>query len=151
MKNGLLWYDADSLTSLPDKVARAAQRYRQKLGRCPTLCYVHPAALGDGELELACRLDGGMTIRVRLVSAAQVLRHHFWLGEEEVPVPGKQEQAVKQPEVSPAHPGDPLLPAQEHLLRKAARRRREEGRLLEEAMAVRSGEQRQQAAKKARR
>jgi len=89
MKSGLLWYDADSKASLPDKVTRAAQRYRQKLGRCPTLCYVHPTVLAGYELELACRLDGGITIRVRMVAAAQVLPHHFWLGEEESPTAGK--------------------------------------------------------------
>jgi len=150
MKSGLLWYDADSQASLPDKVARAAQRYRQKLGRCPTLCYVHPTVLGGGELELACRLDGGITIRVRMVASAQVLPHHFWLGEEEASAAGKPARAADHREEGSTSAGAPPRPAEERPLRKAARRRREEGRLLQEAMAVRSGERRQQAARKAR-
>ena len=150
MNSGLLWYDADSQTRLPDKVARAAQRYLEKLGRFPTLCYVHPTALGDGELELFCRLDEGITIRVRLVAAAQVLPHHFWLGEEQAVAAGSPARSSTHADEKPARSSDLPLPAQERPLRRGARRRREEDRLLQEALAVRSGERRQQAAKKAR-
>lgn len=42
---GWLWFDNDAKLSLEDKVDRAAQRFRQKFGRGPQLCYVNPGAL----------------------------------------------------------------------------------------------------------
>lgn len=74
MQEGLLWLDADPKRDLAEKVARAADRYHFKFGRRPNLCYVNPAMLDQGSVEL----DG-----VRLVPAANVLKHHFWIGEEE--------------------------------------------------------------------
>jgi hypothetical protein len=71
---GLLWFDADPKRDLAEKVARAAERYRFKFGRRPNLCYVNAAALDAGSIEI----DG-----IRLVPAANVLKHHFWIGEEE--------------------------------------------------------------------
>jgi hypothetical protein len=76
MQEGLLWFDADPKRDLAEKVARAAERYRRKFGRQPNLCYVNAHALDQGSLEL-----GG----VRLVPAANVLKHHFWIGEEDGP------------------------------------------------------------------
>jgi hypothetical protein len=74
MQEGLLWFDADSKRDLAEKVARAADRYRFKFGRRPNLCYVHASMLDQGSVEL----DG-----VRLAPAANVLKHHFWIGVEE--------------------------------------------------------------------
>ncbi len=72
MKSGLLWYDhgPDDLRS---KVLRAAQRYYQRFGEKPDVCYVHPQVLPEG----ACVID---SIHVRPL--ARILKHHFWLGRE---------------------------------------------------------------------
>jgi len=71
MRTGLLWFDNDPGRGLDEKVARAAAHYRQKYGRPPTLCYVHPAILGGSERRAA---------GVELRAARTVLPHHFWLG-----------------------------------------------------------------------
>jgi hypothetical protein len=74
MQEGLLWFDADPKRDLTEKVGLAADRYQAKFGRHPNLCYLNPAMLENGSLEI----NG-----VRLVPAANVLKHHFWIGEEE--------------------------------------------------------------------
>ncbi|MBN1976465.1 MAG: hypothetical protein JW918_03605 [Anaerolineae bacterium] len=77
MKKGLLWYD-DSEQDLAEKVERAARRYRKKFGTAPDACYVHPSVLnGNGKMK---EVDG-----VRVMVLPSVLRHHFWLGQEEKP------------------------------------------------------------------
>lgn len=76
MKEGLLWYDDDSGRDLAEKIGQAARRYRQKFGTTPDACYVHPSALGDNG---KVRQVGG----VRVAPLPSVLRHHFWLGQEE--------------------------------------------------------------------
>jgi hypothetical protein len=89
MREGLLWFDADPKRDLAEKVAQAADRYREKFGRRPNLCYVNPAMLvvpahpglpaGDGRVsQSTVECDG-----VRLAPAANVLAHHFWIGVEE--------------------------------------------------------------------
>ncbi|HHS96563.1 MAG TPA: hypothetical protein ENK08_01470 [Chloroflexi bacterium] len=75
MREGLLWFDDDPKRDLTQKVNRAVQRYRQKFGRSPNVCYVHPSLLG-GE---SCRVGG-----VQVLPLPTVLRHHFWVGEEKV-------------------------------------------------------------------
>ena len=73
MREGLLWHDSGS-EDLAWKLARAAQRYRDRFGDKPNVCYVHPTLLPDGDRKV----DG---ILVR--SSSRVLRHHFWLGHEQ--------------------------------------------------------------------
>ena len=83
MQTGLLWYDGDPKRPLEDKVGRAAERYRQKFGRWPNTCYVHPQVV-DGEgadgLRLACQAKSPKAT-IRVLSAPNILVHHFWLGE----------------------------------------------------------------------
>ena len=74
MKVGLLWYDNDPGRNLRQKVSRAAQRYRKKFGRQPDVCYVHPSVL-EGKTEQLGKL--------KVTALASVLRHHFWVGEED--------------------------------------------------------------------
>jgi hypothetical protein len=74
MIEGLLWYDADPKRDLAEKVARAADRYHVKFGRRPNLCYVNSGQL-DG--QAGAEVNG-----VRLIGAPNVLKHHFWVGEE---------------------------------------------------------------------
>jgi len=72
LQEGLLWFDDDPVRPVGDKVARAIQRYRQKYGHNPNVCYVHPAHLREGGAESA---DG-----VKVLPAKSILPHHFWLG-----------------------------------------------------------------------
>lgn len=74
MKVGLLWYDDDPARDLSQKVGRAASRYQQKFGRQPTACYVHPSVL-EGDVR--------QVGRIKVLALASVLRHHFWVGEED--------------------------------------------------------------------
>lgn len=76
MYEGLLWFDDDPSRDLAEKVDRAAKRYKQKFGAAPDVCYVHPAAL---EQEQPVTIDD-----VRVAPLVSVLKHHFWVGEEEV-------------------------------------------------------------------
>ncbi len=75
MKEGLLWYDASDKT-LAAKIAEAAQAYQRKFGRRPDTCHVAPETAGDK----AVATKAGP---IRLVGAATVRPHHFWIGCEE--------------------------------------------------------------------
>ena len=79
---GLLWYDDDPRRGLEDKVGRAARRYREKYGRWPNTCYVHPQVLAGHigqELQVACPKRQRAVIHV--LTAPNILLHHYWLGE----------------------------------------------------------------------
>ena len=83
MDTGLLWYDDDPRRGLEDKLGRAAQRYREKYGRWPNTCFVHPNALVDHlgqDLRVACS-GRQRRSKIRVVSAPNILLHHYWLGE----------------------------------------------------------------------
>jgi hypothetical protein len=73
MKEGLLWFDNDPNRKLADKISRAVTRYQAKFGRRPTTCYVSSDDF-DGQTD---DVNG-----IRLRSAADVRRHHFWVGVE---------------------------------------------------------------------
>jgi len=79
MNVGMLWFDNDSNTDLPTKIARAANYYAGKYGDHPNLCFVHPCmekkdqeTTKDGQ-ELS---SGGIELRF----TKTVLPHHFWIG-----------------------------------------------------------------------
>jgi hypothetical protein len=72
IQEGLLWFDDDPARATGDKIARAAQRYRQKYGHSPDVCYVHPAHLKESSL--------GLSEEIKVLPAKSVLPHHFWLG-----------------------------------------------------------------------
>ena len=83
METGLLWYDGDPKRPLADKVGQAAERYRQKYGRWPNTCYVHPQVVGDqaaGGLRLACQARSPEAT-ILVLPAPNILVHHFWVGE----------------------------------------------------------------------
>jgi hypothetical protein len=78
MKSGLLWYDNDARRALADKIGLAARRYHEKYGSWPNTCYVHPQSVANlEEADLQVREPA----HIRVVSATNILRHHFWLGE----------------------------------------------------------------------
>lgn len=109
MQSGLLWYDDDPQRTLEAKIGRAAERYREKYGRLPDTCYVHPQAVSvaDGNGGAAVQVTYPLAAPVssaepprgaghkkqpaapamtasgtlRVISAPNILRHHFWLGE----------------------------------------------------------------------
>jgi len=99
MREGLLWFDDDPKRDLAQKVGRAVRRYRQKFGRPPNVCYVHPSLLNGR----ARHISG-----VRVLPLPSVLRHHFWVGEEEVNGQNRGQSARPREdrERSPA-PGSP--------------------------------------------
>ncbi len=73
MNSGMMWFDNDKTASLAVKLDRAVDYYRQKYGRMPNLCLVHPSAVG----ELA--VEGPITVR----PYRPVLPGHLWIGVED--------------------------------------------------------------------
>lgn len=72
MNVGLLWHD-NGAEDLATKLARAASRYRARFGQPPNVCYVHPAALPEGDKKIGA---------IQVHSSSKILRHHLWLGRE---------------------------------------------------------------------
>ncbi len=81
MRVGLLWFDNRSNAPLEEKIRQAAVRYRQKFGRPPNCCYVHPDTLAGTPKEFV-QVNG---FAVRVIPVRNVLPHHFWIGFEENP------------------------------------------------------------------
>ena len=79
IQEGLLWFDDNPTRPVTDKIERAVQRYQQKYGHNPDVCYVHEseirAQLKEGDLRVA--------EDVKVLPAKSVLPHHFWLGVAE--------------------------------------------------------------------
>ncbi len=85
MNVGMLWFDNDPRASLDVKVERAVVYYRNKYGKTPTLCFVHPSMLPNGTKAAEQNSDGkendkvqagGMEVRTH----RSVLPNHFWIG-----------------------------------------------------------------------
>ena len=76
MNVGMLWFDGDVRRDIPARIARAAEYYRTKYGRRPTLCFLNPAMAGK---EVPAEIDG---LLVR--TSPSVLRDHLWLGVDDV-------------------------------------------------------------------
>ena len=80
MQVGLLWFDNDPHRGLTAKIEDAAHRYREKFGRPPDTCYVNNLILSRGPEMVAAPSFADHVLRV--VPAANILPHHFWVGEE---------------------------------------------------------------------
>lgn len=74
-RTGMLWYDADPMTSLTTKIDKAVAYYRDKHKREPNLILVHPSML-DG------REAGEVQYTIRLEADATTLPRHIWVGIE---------------------------------------------------------------------
>jgi hypothetical protein len=72
MEIGMLWYDGDPSRRMDEKVERAATYYRNKYGRSPNLCLIHPQTAGQSSIVPNARIE------VRFSDL--VLRDHFWVG-----------------------------------------------------------------------
>ncbi len=85
IQEGLLWFDDNPTRPVTDKIERAVQRYQQKYGHNPDVCYVHEseirAQLKEGDLRVA--------EDVKVLPAKSVLPHHFWLGIQSQPAEGR--------------------------------------------------------------
>jgi len=78
MDVGLLWFDNNPKRELVEKVARAADHYRNKYGHMPNVCFVHPDMLkGNGRRKV---LQAG---EVEVRAGRAILPDHFWLGVAE--------------------------------------------------------------------
>ncbi|RME76689.1 MAG: hypothetical protein D6784_05290 [Chloroflexi bacterium] len=73
MEIGLLWYDPQLPSALPEHLDRAARRFEARFGRKPTVCYVNQVDL-DGTAE---QIHG-----IHLKAVPDILPHHLWLGVE---------------------------------------------------------------------
>ena len=93
MRVGLLWFDDDPKKEVSLKVKEAAERYFEKLGRRPNVCYVSPATLPlprdvEGIEAESVHLDPSdgehpqdVNHGLRVLSSPLVLPDHFWVGE----------------------------------------------------------------------
>jgi len=68
---GLLWFDDNRKKAFAARVKRAAQQYRQKLGRAPDICYVHPDTLSGADT---------MPKGIDVVQSTYIQPDHFWIG-----------------------------------------------------------------------
>jgi hypothetical protein len=88
----MLWFDNDQKAPLNTKVERAAAYYRQKYGKMPTLCFVHPSMLNtvsetppngaavETTAEAASQNERYMAGGIEVRKNRSVMPHHFWLG-----------------------------------------------------------------------
>lgn len=81
MEIGMLWFDNDKGTSIPNKVERAARYYQEKYGVNPDLCYVHPGMVAKNEDPASGSNKGQLRIGSILVLINEkILPDHFWIG-----------------------------------------------------------------------
>ena len=89
MNVGMLWFDNDPKVDLEAKIERAADYYRSKYGKKPTLCFVHPSMLivgafkngqpgNDASQPAPNKRLANCGIEIR--SNRSVLPNHFWIG-----------------------------------------------------------------------
>jgi hypothetical protein len=87
MDIGMLWFDNDKQDDLRIKIERAAAYYRNKYGKTPNLCFVHPCMIPNhpGEsipndvspnAEKPSLKSKGVEIR----TSNTMLPNHFWIG-----------------------------------------------------------------------
>ncbi len=76
MHTGMLWFDDNSRATLDSKIQKAAQYYKNKYGRAPDLCLVHPTMLTGPQINTKRE---NMTIR----PYRPVLPGHIWIGVED--------------------------------------------------------------------
>lgn len=74
MRVGLLWFDDDPKKEVSLKVQEAAERYLEKFGQRPNLCYVNPSTRPQATEGI--HLDS-----LRVLPNPLILPDHFWVGE----------------------------------------------------------------------
>jgi hypothetical protein len=78
MDIGMLWFDNDPKAEVAVKIDRAAIYYRDKYGKDPNLCFVHPTMMYNGSIQEEDNSFRSGNIEVR--TSQSVLPNHFWLG-----------------------------------------------------------------------
>jgi hypothetical protein len=73
MEWGLLWFDDNGKTTFAAKVKRAARQYRERFGRAPDTCYVHPTTLSGEDI---------MPKGIAVLESMYIQPHHFWIGRK---------------------------------------------------------------------
>jgi hypothetical protein len=78
MNIGMLWFDNDAKSELTTKIERAAHYYREKYGKQPNVCFVHPSMVKAKPAEEANKtiIRGDIELR----TSKSVLPNHFWIG-----------------------------------------------------------------------
>jgi hypothetical protein len=88
MNVGMLWFDNDIKAELAAKVERAASYYRKKYGIAPTVCFVHPSMLANGNTTPPLVAPVAENQETKVIQAAgveihsnrSVLPNHLWIG-----------------------------------------------------------------------
>ncbi|MBN1535697.1 MAG: hypothetical protein JW908_03110 [Anaerolineales bacterium] len=78
MNIGMLWFDNDPKAEMTKKIERAASYYRQKYGKAPNVCFIHPSMLKIENIESPPKIVKAGGIEVR--TSGSVLPNHFWIG-----------------------------------------------------------------------
>ncbi len=78
MREGLLWFDNDPKVQLSEKVRQAAQRYRLRLKKKPTVCYLNSEQFSSDLASV-----NGITLK----PASYIRPHYLWIGVEAEPSP----------------------------------------------------------------
>ena len=79
MNVGMLWFDNDVKSDLVSRIERAAIYYKEKYGKAPNICFVHPSmtnrikAVGEDNPPIKA---GEIEIR----TTRSVLPNHIWIG-----------------------------------------------------------------------
>ena len=78
MNIGMLWFDNDPKTELNAKIERATSYYRNKYGKTPNVCFVHPSMIGASPTP-----NGNETLKsgtVEVHTSPSIRPNHFWIG-----------------------------------------------------------------------
>lgn len=71
MNHGMLWFDNNLQTDLPSKISRAAEYYKNKYGKSPTLCFVNPKMAEKKKFKTG-------NVEVRTMNT--IMPNHLWIG-----------------------------------------------------------------------
>ncbi|MGB9879445.1 MAG: hypothetical protein ACPLRM_01665 [Anaerolineae bacterium] len=71
MEIGLLWFDDNPKIPLATKIENAARRYRERFGKSPNVCYVHPKTLAGAQ---------NLPAYVRVIESISIQPNCFWIG-----------------------------------------------------------------------
>ena len=86
MDIGMLWFDNDKKSDYEAKIERAANYYRNKYGKAPNLCFVHPCMIpmnGSQESDQVNFLADKSLLKsqgVEIRLSKTMLPNHFWIG-----------------------------------------------------------------------
>jgi len=86
MDIGMLWFDNDKKSDYEAKIERAATYYRNKYGKAPNLCFVHPCMIpvnGSPETNQHNLTSDNPSLKsqgVEIRTSKTMLPNHFWIG-----------------------------------------------------------------------